>query len=234
MPFVRAMEDVGEVVLTFDQAAAAEHREVEFVTPVHPLARAATAEWARKPDALLGALRLTTDRVEPGLYVFVCEVWETIAVRPDLRLVCLAVSARDGSFAPGPSREFLTLLHDARDLNMEKVDAIRSDISSLLGQLDLISDTRRRDQVREIHTSNELQINRRLASLEGFHKNRTQRVSAELQGASEPRIVRMKTSELARLDADFQRRGTLLERARQVEVLPVRVAAGVLEVTSAC
>jgi hypothetical protein len=43
----------------------------------------------------------------------------------------------------------------------------------------------------------------------------------------------MKTSELSRVQADFERRRAVLERARQVEVLSLRVAAGLVEVTGA-
>ena len=84
-----------------------------------------------------------------------------------------------------------------------------------------------------LEVSNELLLGRRLASLETFHESRQRRVTAELHGATEPRIIRMKTSELARVRADFERRRAVLERARQVEVLSLRVAAGLVEVTGA-
>ena len=106
--FVRAVEEPGEAVLTFDQATAVERRDVEFVTPVHPLARAAAGYWTDQTEPLVGAFTVATDRVAAGLYVFACEVWETIAVRPDLRLVCLAVSVDDGAFVPGPDRRVPT------------------------------------------------------------------------------------------------------------------------------
>ena len=55
--FARAVEAPGETALTFDQQTAASRRDLEFVTPVHPLARAASATgpattshcWARSP-----------------------------------------------------------------------------------------------------------------------------------------------------------------------------------------
>ena len=43
----------------------------------------------------------------------------------------------------------------------------------------------------------------------------------------------MRTSELSRVQEDFERRKAALERARQVEVVSRRVAAGLLEVTGA-
>ena len=229
--FVRIVESAGNAVLTFDQATAAERRDIEFVTPVHPLARAAASYWAHKAEPLLGAFSVATDRVAPGLYVFAFEVWETIAVRPDLRLVCLAVSADGGVFAPALSGEFLTLLPAAQALDTQRVDAAGESIARCIAELDSLSDARRRDAIRGLEASNELLLGRRLASLETFHESRQRRVSAELDGATEPRIIRMKTSELTRVQADFEQRRAVLERARQVEILSLRVAAGLVEVT---
>ncbi len=83
--FARAAETTDGLRVTFDQATAAEHRNIEFITPVHPLVRAAVAWCGRDEEPLLGAFGARTTLAQPGLYVFACELWETIAVRPDLR-----------------------------------------------------------------------------------------------------------------------------------------------------
>ncbi len=142
-------------------------------------------------------------------------------------------SAEDGSAAPGLSREFLSLLPSARGLDPASVEAVAGSVPRLLEALDSTSDALRRELVGELEMANELQVSRRLASLTSFHEGRRRRVSAELDGAREPRIVRMKTSELARLERDFGQRKAALERARRTEILSVRVAAGLLEVTDA-
>jgi SNF2 family DNA or RNA helicase len=231
--FARAVEAAVEPVLTFDQQTATSRRDIEFVTPVHPLARAAVSYWTCQDHPLLGAFTVVTDEVAPGLYVFACEVWETIAVRPDLRLICLAVSADGGAFAPGLSRQFMTLLPAVRALDAKRMDAANASIARCFDELDSLSDMKRREAVHGLEASNELLLSRKLASLETFHENRRRRVSAELAAAAEPRIIRMKTSELSRVQDDFEQRRTALERARQVEILSQRVAAGLVEVTSA-
>jgi SNF2 family DNA or RNA helicase len=228
--FLRAIERSGEIAITFDQAAALEHREVEFVTPVHPLAREAARHWAAKSDLPIGSMLLTSPDVPRGMYLVSCEIWETIAARPDLRLVCLAAAVPDAAFAPEVSREFVRLLPTARDLE-GSADVPKSAIAAAMERLDEHSDERRRVSLRDLEATNELLLNRRLASLDSFHNSRRQRVAAELQDATEPRIVRMKTSELARVDADYQRRVAALERARQVEILTDRVAMALVEVT---
>jgi superfamily II DNA or RNA helicase len=231
--FVRAIQAQGETVLTFDQQTAASRHDIEFVTPVHPLARAAVSYWAGRDEPLLGAFTVATGQVPPGLYVFASEIWETIAARPDLRLVCLVVSADDRVSAPALSSQFMTLLPAVRALDQEQADVADTSVVRCLDELDSLSDARRREAIRVLEASNELLLSRKLASLETFHENRRHRVSAELAAATEPRIIRMKTSELARVQADFEQRRVALERARQVEILSRRVAAGLLEVTSA-
>jgi hypothetical protein len=231
--FVRAVEDPGETVLTFDQQTAVSRRDIAFVTPVHPLARAAVNYWTHQDEPLLGAFTVDTDQVSPGLYVFACEVWETIAVRPDLRLVCLAVSAGAGAFAPALSKEFMTLLPAVRALDIERVNIADTSVAQGLAALDSLSDARRREAVRSLEASNGLLLDRKLASLETFHEHRRVRVSAELAAASEPRIIRMKTSELSRIQEDFAHRKAALERAGEADILSRRVAAGLIEVNSA-
>jgi ATP-dependent helicase HepA len=231
--FTRAVENPGETTLTFDQQTAATRRDIEFVTPVHPLARAAVSYWTSQDEPLLGAFTVASDQVAPGLYVFACEVWETIAVRPDLRLVCLAVSANTGAFAPALSRQFMTLLPAARAVDAEQADAADMSIAQCIEELDSLSDARRREAIRDLEASNELLLSRKLASLETFHENRRRRVSSELAAATEPRIIRMRTSELSRVQEDFEQRRATLQRARQVEVLSLRVAAGLVQVTHA-
>ena len=208
-------------------------RDLEFVTPVHPLARAAVSYWASHDEPLLGAFTVASDQVPPGLYVFACEVWETIAVSPDLRLVCLAVSADDGAFAPQLSSQFMTLLPAFKALDAERTDAADVSVGRCIEELDSLSDAGRREAISDLEASNERLLARKLASLETFHENRRRRVSAELEAATEPRIIRMRTSELSRVQEDFEQRKAALERARQVEVVSRRVAAGLLEVTGA-
>lgn len=225
--FTRAIEDTGERLLTFDQRTATERREIDFVTPVHPLARAATEYWARADAPLVGGFRIATNLVPAGLYIFTCELWETIAVRHDLRLVCLAVSAETGKFAADLSAEFPALLRTAQSLSAEDMPPIGSHLESLDG----ISDARRRDLKLSSEESNEQLVGRKLASLQSFHDNRVNRLNADLADVGDPRILRMKRSELASVQRNFDDRKAELEKARQIDVISHRVAAGILEVT---
>lgn len=224
--FTRAIEETGERLLTFDQRTATERREIDFVAPVHPLARAATEYWARAGAPLVGGFRVTTNLVPAGRYIFTCELWETIAVRRDLRLVCIAVCAETAEFAADLSAEFPALLRTAQSLSAADMPPIGSHLESL----DEISDARRRDLKLSMEESNEQLVSRKLASLQSFHDNRVNRLSADVADVLDPRILRMKRSELATVQGNFDIRKAELEKGRQIDIVSHRVAAGVLEV----
>ncbi|MBI5387154.1 MAG: hypothetical protein HZA90_21000 [Verrucomicrobia bacterium] len=78
------------LLVTFDQATAVEHRELSFITPVHPLARLATEAFKHRQQPFAAPLRVKNAEVPAGIYVFACDLWETVAIRPELRLVPLA------------------------------------------------------------------------------------------------------------------------------------------------
>src|SRR5262249_12139410 len=80
--FVRTVQTKDEVRVTFDQATAAEHRNIEFITPVHPLVRAAVASCGRDEEPLLGAFSVTTTLPPPPLYAFASELREPLPTLP--------------------------------------------------------------------------------------------------------------------------------------------------------
>jgi len=231
--FLRALESGERTAVTFDQEAALEHRNIDFVTPVHPLARAAAAHFEAETEPLVGAFMVHTNDVKPGVYVFSSEIWETIAARPDLSLVCLAVSYEDAEFNEKLSSQLVNLFREAHQVAPSASTASPETLADHLHRLDSLSDVRRRQATRALKDSNEVLLNRRLASLQSFHDSRHRRVREELEGAAEARIIRMKTSELARIEADYTRRRAALERAGDVEILSRRVAAGIVEVADA-
>jgi hypothetical protein len=157
-------------------------------------------------------------------------VWETLAVRPDLRLVCLAVDTDSGQAATELSRLFLSLLPAARPLDTAHTDISSDALAESFNDLDAVSDAQRRELIRGLAETNEVLVSRKLASLQSFHDGRVRRLQGDLREASDPRIIRMKKSELARVEDDFARRKSALEAARQADVISERVAAGIIEV----
>ncbi len=225
--FLSALEG-DSLPLTFDQKTAAQHRDLLFITPIHPLARLATTYWSSVEGDLVAGIRVRDTRVEAGWYVFVCEQWETIAARPDVRLVCLAVDLQSGQLHDGLSRRLLGMLTTAEGLSSPVPPHDR--IQDRLAQLDELSDARRRATLSSLVETNEFVLARQLASLDSSHALRTNRVSGELAGATNERIRRMKQSQLARITADHERRRSRLEQRRRIDITTSRIAAGLIEV----
>jgi hypothetical protein len=229
--FIGAVEAGGDIALTFDQGVALAQRSMDFVTPVHPLARLAAQHWNDITEPLLGGLRLPSSTVTAGRYVFVCERWETISARPEVSLECLTINLETGELEEGLGRNLLGLLREAHPIEQAGLVESRELVVERLQQLVAASETRRLTAVAELAQTNDVLIDRRLASLQSFYDNRVRRVRDEHEAATDARIVRMKAAELARVQSEYDQRASDLERARNVEVLTERVAAGFLEVT---
>lgn len=73
--------------VTFDQNMALNRRDIPFITPVHPLTRLAVDTLVKSSKNLTAHLHLQSSELLFGTYVFACDVWEMIAVRPEIKLV---------------------------------------------------------------------------------------------------------------------------------------------------
>jgi ATP-dependent helicase HepA len=218
--------------LTFDHEVALANRSMDFVTPMHPLARLAVHHWTSEPDLLIGGLRLITNAISAGRYVFVCERWETISARPALQLECLLAAIDDGAPDDGAGRTLLGLLQEGEPIERAMLVESSELMTERLHGLVAHSDTTRRSAVAALTRANGALVDRRLASLRSFYDNRVSRVSTEHAAATDERIVRMKAAELVRIQAEYEQRKADLDRARNVEILSERVAAGYLEVVA--
>ena len=229
--FIGAVEAGPDMTLTFDQGLALAQRSMDFVTPVHPLARLAAQHWNDVTDPLLGGLRLPSTTVTAGRYIFVCERWETISARPEVSLECLTVNLDTGEIEEALGGSLLGLLREA--LPVQETGLVESSelVVERLQQLVAVSESRRLSVVAELAQANDVLIDRRLASLQSFYDNRLRRVRDEHEAATDTRILRMKAAELGRVQSEYDQRTRDLEGARNVEVLTERVAAGYLEVT---
>jgi hypothetical protein len=71
-------------------------------------------------------------------------------------------------------------------------------------------------------------LNRKLASLDAYYKNRLQRIKTELNYAKDERIIRMKESEKSRIQHDYKTKQSELEKHREADIISQRVAVGIL------
>ncbi|MHB1310260.1 MAG: helicase-related protein [Limisphaerales bacterium] len=219
------------LLVTFDQATAAERRDMPFITPVHPLARLATEELKSSGKELRTCVRVQSAEFPVGIYVFTCDLWETIAVRPELRLVSTVWDLDSQKEVPEMASHLLRLLACAENCDAGSIGAALVDGS--LAQLDHRVHEAHDAALAELARDNSRLVELKLASLGACHRNRVARIQTELANATEDRIRRMKTGELARIDQDHAAHCARIEARRRADIVRERVAFGVMEVVHA-
>ncbi|BBD70034.1 hypothetical protein NIES4072_64140 [Nostoc commune NIES-4072] len=213
--------------LTFDQQIALEHRDIPFITPIHPLARVAIAYLASIDEPLVTQVAIHDNTVPRGRYFFVCDLWETVAVRPEVRLVGKAWNIDNSCLAPETSAALVRLLSHAVQ-PAEYVSFPPSLIDSSIQQLDETVHQYRLTELNELRERNNALFNRKLASLDAYYQNRLQRVETELNQAKDERIIRMKESEQSRIQRDYETKRQNLENRREADIISQRLAVGIL------
>lgn len=221
-----------QLLLTFDQQTALERRDLPFITPVHPLARLSTAALKPLQKPLSTHLKVQNSAISAGTYLFACDLWETVAITPEIRLVNLAWSLEERCLAPELANQLLRLLAQAENVTAT-ADLSDAALREALNALDEQTQREHDSALGELRTRNELLVRRRLTSLETYHQNRLTRVQAEITASSNERITRMKTSEYARIKHDYEAKRQEIEHRRNADIVRERIAVGILEVTHA-
>jgi hypothetical protein len=219
------------LLVTFDQATASDRRDMPFITPVHPLARLATEELKSDGKALRACVRLQSAEVPVGMYVFACDLWETIAVRPELRLVSTVWDLNSQKEVPEVASHLLRLLAFAENSDRGSIETEAVDRS--LAQLDQRIHKAHDAALTELARDNSRLVELKLASLGAYHRNRVAHIQTELENAKEDRIRRMKIAELNRIAQDHAASCAKIEACRRADIVRERVALGVMEVVHA-
>lgn len=213
--------------MTFDQRTALERRDLPFVTPLHVLAKLAALDHMTG-GPFVSRLKIREESVPSGRFLFVCELWEAIGAQRDTRLRGFAWDLERGTLASDVSANLIKLLSRTAD-SSSPPDPIVA-IHEGLAAVDEASRGSRLAEIEDLRQRNEAVIARKLASLDAYHQNRLARVDAELQQATDERIIRMKTAERARIESDHEEKRREIEAARNADIASKRIAAGVLEI----
>ena len=216
-------------LMTFDQSVALERRDIPFITPVHPLARLAVKHWMAQKEPLVAHIAVNDDTISPGHFLFICDLWETISVKPEIRLTGLGWDISKDCLAQDVSEAIVRLL------SKPVKDSVSIDISSdktnrILHYLDEEANQLRLTALKELRDRNEILISRKSASLDAYHRNRLRRVQVEIDYTTDDRILRMKESEKERIKRDYDIKLQDIESKRAADIITKRIAAGILEV----
>ncbi len=190
------------LTITFEQQTAVARRDIPFITPTHPLARLAIQALSTQPEPLAAYVQCKETHLTSGHYVFCCELWESIAVRAEIRLISVAWHAGEQRATPELAERLLKLLCDSE--SREGLQPDNAILQSSLPQIDELLRNQWVDSLDELRERNQILIDRKLSSLGVYHRNRLKRIEAELAAATDERIKRMKESERIRVEREFE------------------------------
>jgi superfamily II DNA or RNA helicase len=185
--------------VTFEQETAAENQKAVYLTVAHPLVRQAARFLELKEPAY--AVLACSSAVLAGTHVFAVYRWVKDGVRPDESLVVVANDLQ-------VEEALFTLLQAARDgVSAPLPTATECDALDARHHL-------KWSEARTKHISaNRLLVEHRVQSLTVSHRARGSAIKDQIARATDEKIRAMKESELARADADFERRMADLRRA---------------------
>lgn len=218
--------------MTFDQKVAAECRQIPFITPVHPLARMAVQYWTDRTEPLVSLLSIQDNSYPEGRYLFTCDLWETIGIRPEVRLIGIAYDLERGEFSTDVSNGLIRLISNAIEApqpftgKTEQIEKLLTQMDEKLYQLRIM-------ELEDLIQRNEILFARKSGSLEALYRNRLARVEANLSQTRDERIIRMKNAEKDRIVRDFELKRQELLKKRNADIITRRIATGLLEVNHA-
>ena len=203
--------------LTFDRETANADRRLAFVTPVHPLTQAAARALA-SDDEVHVSLAAHASGLPPGAHPFAIYQWQLVGLKEDAILVPVVADSE-------VARAFTDLLISARDAESASPPTL-----SMLEALDSWHHELWLAR-RAAHIADAAEIARfRRDSLNASHRARMAVLEEQLSLASEERIRRMRTAQIARAAADHNEAlATLARDEARADILVRRVAAGVIE-----
>ncbi len=215
---------------TFSQRAAADDRQLDFVTPLHPLVRAAITQphGSTFDKPAISNLVLYDEKLPAGQYVFAVDTWETIAVRREMQTRSWVVDLFADADCQLVQQSLFKLIGKAKHAGPKLPP--NETLSAALQRLDSGIENERRTYSQRLIEQNAILIERRLASLAADVETRSALLESQLEDTKEPRISRMRSSQLVRLKKNFNVSQADLNSRRDVDVISTRLCFGVLEV----
>jgi superfamily II DNA or RNA helicase len=186
--------------VTFDQPTAAENSKAVHLSATHPLVRQA-ARFLQLDEPAYALLTVCTNEVPPGDHYFALYRWKTHGVRFDEVLVPVVAT-------PAVESALLTLLQRATDTNLPAAPP-QAEIDALDAKHHAKWNAAQANHIAE----NRQMVEHRIQSLTVSHRARCAIIQTQIARATNDKIRLMKTSELARANADFARRMEDLQKA---------------------
>ena len=210
------------LTITFDQDAANEHRDAVLITPVHPLVRQA-AQAFHLSERVVTAVEVEDEDLAEGIYPFALYQWQFRGMRDDLAI-------RAVTQIPKLNNRLTELLAHGQSKDIDPGQWLDDTTAALLEDMHYSL----WHQAREEHVDwTRKRSEHRRQSLETSHRARMALLTDQLAQATDVNIQRMRASQIANAQADYDRRVQELESSvREADVVAQPIAMGVLQVQS--
>lgn len=230
--FVRWLEGNDPyLTITFDQETALEHRNLPFITPIHPLTKLALSYWKNQEGTLFTQLEVEDEGLLAGIYIFAYYLWETVSLRLEIRLLSLAYDLKEKKIDNAMSEKLSQLIKHAH-LITAPLSLSKEQLEQALHNLEESIHEKRFKEVEKLRETNEKLAEQRLASLERYYQRRLAKVTEELSLATDDRIRRMKESERERVQREWDRKRQEIEERKKADIISQRVGYGIMEVSA--
>ena len=215
--------------ITYDQETALEHRDTTFITPVHPLAKAAAAYWKDISTPLGAGLRVRHSTLTVGWHFFILYLWETVGVQSEVKLKAFAWDIDQNKLSEDVSVNLLGLFERASGVQQIQFTT-KANLQQCINAVEEVANEERLKAVQQLNQRNKHLLARRLATLEGYYRNQLARVAEELKQSTNERIHRMKQAEKGRIESDFENKKNEIEQKRDSDIVSERIAMGILQI----
>ena len=215
--WVRWLESVEPTRRMTFSPELADHDDIELLNTLHPLVRAAAHGVANLPPGAQASLVASTSAVPAGRYPFAAYGWRELGIRDNFDIRVLTPSDE-------ADRAVQSLLMDANDGTATLAE---QDAETLEGRryTAWANSKAVHDERTQVH------IDAQLASLRQSNAALLAQLEDQFASATHESIRRMRESQLLSAEADFDRRVSELEAARnRSDVTPSLLCRGVLEV----
>lgn len=214
--------------LTFNQNTAVDQRQIEFITPVHPLIRLATDYFQETHVPLTSSLIVQGE--QSGDYLVILELWESIAIRPEVRIISFAWNLDTMEAAPLTVTQQIPNLLRAAQFYPRATPA-----ATLLHQA---METANAEIFRHHETTvislrerNAILVDRSLTRERAYYERRLEQIDTVLANVANENIQRMRRSERERVLQERNRSMAGLEQRREADITTSRIAMFFLKVS---
>ena len=207
-----------QIRVTYDATTAKDNREATFLTQMHPLVQQAARYESKQLPCVIG-VSVSDDSIPVGDYEFLIYAWKYVGLRPDIKLIAVS----DNEQVQANILAFLQYASDyafddgAHTAKWDTMDSIHYEKWQMT----------KAEYVQAVREACEYRVDQ-------LRQNTTKRESvirAQIAGAKDERILRMRTAQLENLKKNYaEQKRALEETIGKADIHTQPLVKGILHV----